>query len=67
MIFLGGDDFKGAGRSRRAFKKGGTSCYRSASVSGSFSTGDNKALEIRALEIVGRREGPLFLLGQVYN
>lgn len=37
-------------------------------ASGSFSTGDNnKALEIKASEIVGRREGPLFLLGQVYN
>ncbi|MEQ2286231.1 hypothetical protein AMECASPLE_000294 [Ameca splendens] len=34
-------------------------------ASGSFSTGDNnKALEIKPSEIVGRREGPLFLLGQ---
>lgn len=38
-----------------------------AAVSGSCSTGVDKALEIKALEIVGRREGPLFLLGQVYN
>lgn len=36
-------------------------------MSGSVSTGDDKALEIKALETVGRREGPLFLLGQVYN
>ncbi|KAF6724026.1 hypothetical protein FQA47_005988 [Oryzias melastigma] len=28
---------------------------------------DNKALEIKASEIVGRREGPLLLQGQVYN